>query len=501
MYFLSFLSKTRYFFITIFALVLLFLLWQWVSPLGRWSCYVNFSNNNLHHLFNTSSSACLSQPSPLERYAYGPEGKLIMLADPLYFSVFSPRRFEDLELEIIFKPHLSEAHPIFELGFLADEKLWRYQLKPVYNLWLENVSDDWHSVANDSLYLFQREDNFSSISDFFNSWPENREELCGGINCLAVYNISEDLVPLAFQIDHFPQGEHKSIFPYAFRGAHQFYFYLTDDTLELSGSFQDLNKNKDRDDLEILIFKERKQVAAIKIIDNRVEEELSGEISAWQNFRLSRDDLSTGLYNLEIRASDDLIIDKLSVNSPYLSAVNKIWPISEEPISLITDSSHLQIKALSPLALQNINFADQIFNISEIYKQYELLEPEASWNQIKLSRGGLILETNGVFASHPNTLLNPRHPRLDRFTFNSKNIDFILADYNKVERLDNDWYRAKINFSTNNFYRENNQYNLILSVPGMRLDSGAGGLLEIKSIKVNFKGNNLKDKLKNIFKL
>jgi len=493
-----FLSKIRYFFGIIFVFVLIFLFWQWLSPLGAWSCRVNFSNNNLKHLFKTGFLACLSQPSPSERYVYGPEGNVIMLSDPLYFSVFSPRPFSKIELEIVFRPYLGGSNSVFETGFLADAKLWRYQLKPIYNFWLENISSDWHLVKNNNLTLLQKQHQFNSIEEFLKIWETDKEALCAESNCLATYNLAEGFLPIPLKFNDLQADSNYTIFPYAFRGSHQFYFYLTEDGLELSGSLMDLNENKDKDDLEILVFSESKQVAALKIIDNRLQTELSAELSPEQAFRITKAELPAALYKIDIRATDDLIINNFKVNSPYLSAINKIWPISEKSVSLVTDAPYLQIKALSPFSLQEIYFSNQSLLLDKIYHQYEILSNQVGKQEIQLVEGGLILENNGVFASSPTSLLNPNYARLDRFIFNNDNIEFILADYKQVEVLGDGWYRAKIDFDSTGFYRENNKYSLILSVPGLRLDNGSGGLVEIGEININFSGNSLRGKIQSL---
>jgi hypothetical protein len=491
-----FLSKIRYFFITIFVLVPMFLLWQWLSPLGHWSCNTDFSNNNLKHLFKTDSSACLGQPSPLERHAYSPDGKLIMLADPLYFSVFSPRPFSKVELEIVFKPHLGSANAVFEAGFLADAKLWRYQLKPVYNLYLEKLAADWQVARSNNLTLFQKQKRFNSVEDFLENWQSNDRGVCKDFNCLATYNLTADVLPTALRLDNLYFNQDYREFPYAFRGPHQFYVYLDETGLELSGSFIDLNENKDKDDLDILVFSGNKQMATLKIIDNRLEMELSAKPSSQQSFIINREDLPVGLYKIDIRASDDLIINSFRVNSSYLSAINKIWPISEGPVSLVTDTAYLQVKSLSPFSLQEINFSNSSLNLDQIYYQYEIVSDQAGWQEINLAQGGLILENSGVFASDPNSLLNPSYPRLDRFAFSNEQIDFVLADYSQVEALDDGWQRAVLDFESAALYRENNNYNLIMSVPGLRLDNGASGLVEIKEINIKFSGSSLWDKVR-----
>jgi len=274
------------------------------------------------------------------------------------------------------------------------------------------------------------------------------------------------------------------------------YFYLSGSTLDLSGVITDRNDNKDSDDSEFLLFTNNRQVASVKIPDNRPEKEEGGDLSAPQSFQISRSDLSPGLYRLEFRASDDLLLSNLSVNSAYLSAINKIWIEGGSPVNLLTDAAYLQIKALDPAVLQAVNFGQTAMDVTEIYHQYEIKNKQSGPHDISLVSGGLILENNGVFALTASTLINPDYPRLDRFAPLTGKLDYILADYQPTITLADAWFKSSLDFAVADFYRENNQYSLILSAPGLKLDSGAGGLVEIKEIKIRFYGKSLPEKIK-----
>jgi hypothetical protein len=209
--------------------------------------------------------------------------------------------------------------------------------------------------------------------------------------------------------------------------------------------------------------------------------------------------LKPGLYRLDFRASDDLMIKNLSINSQYLSAVHKIWVEGDEPINLVSDASYLQLKAFNPAALQTINFDQTELEIEKIYSQYEVKSKEQgiAWHNIHLNRGGVILENNGVFALNGEFILNPNYPRLDRSTILTTNLDYVLADYKLAKPLADNWSQSNLDFSTVNFYREDGNYNLILSIPGLKLDQAASGYLEIKEIKIRFYGNSLWFKIRN----
>jgi hypothetical protein len=492
--------KLRIFWLGVIILILLFLLWQKVAPTGEWICEQNFKANSFNFLSETlGGKSCLSKVSPVDRAISNDNGPLIVLADPVYFSVFTPRPFSRAEVTITYRPHLSSSTPIIEAGFLADNKLWRYDLKPVYNLWLEKALVDWTSLSIDNLHLFQREKKFDSIFDFLDAWQNNTGEVCSSPHCLAVYNFDLNGFPPAINLDLLNKNTGSLVFPYMLRGAHQFYFYLSGEELNLAGELIDRNESKDKDDVEITVYHGKKNIVSLVIKDDGLEIEGSGDKGKSRPFVINQDGLKSGLYRFDFRTSDDLMIKNLSINSQYFSALHKIWLEGDEPINLVSDASYLQVKAFNPTALQVINFDQVELEIEKIYSQYEVKSKEQgdAWHNIHLKRGGLILENNGVFALNGEFILNPDYPRLDRSTVLTTNLDYVLADYELAQPLAGAWLQSYLDFSTVNFYREDGNYNLILSIPGLKLDQVASGYLEIKEVKIRFYGNSLWPKIKN----
>ena len=288
---LSFRRKIRIFWLILLFLIVIFFAFRFVSPSGSWRCRQDFAGSNiLPDFLSLSAPACISSASPAERVVRTADGPLLVLADPIYVSIFSPRPFSHAEVEIVYRPLLSSSPPVFEAGFLAD----------------------------------------------------------------------------------------------ALRGAHQFYFYLPQAGLELNGSFFDLNNNKDNDEAQFLIFSGQRQVVSVNLADQRPQAEESADRSPVQAFSISRSDLAPGLYRLEFKANDDLVLNSLRVNSSYLSAINKIWPFDQEKISLLTDAPYLQVKSLDPGALQDFSFGQERLSLSEIYHQYEFKSRQGGVQAINL---------------------------------------------------------------------------------------------------------------------
>ncbi|MDD3285272.1 MAG: hypothetical protein PHG95_01380 [Patescibacteria group bacterium] len=481
-------KKIRIFWLILLFFIIIFLAYQFISPGGDWNCEYSFSS--------LRGSSCLGEAAPSERAIKTQGGPLLILGEPVYFSVFSPRRFSHVTVQITYRPHLSSSTPIFEAGFLADKKLWRYRLQPVYNLWLEQGLSSWTKLSSGDLRLFQRENKFSSVSEFISAWQNQGSSFCSRPRCLAVYNVSLEDAPPALDLRSLSQSSEDTIFPYPLRGEHQFYIFLDKQGLSLSGNLIDLNENKDIDDAEILIFSGKNQVASLSLPDERPQKEESGDQVLAQPIKIVNSDLPAGLYRLEFRAGDDLILSDLSVNSSYLSVINKIWPFTENEVSLVTDAPYLQVKALSPAALQTLDFGGRRLELTEIYKQYELKGARWGGENIRLNTGSLILANNGMFAASSSALINPDYPRLDRFSSLDGQLDFVLANYRPATINEDAWLSSTLEFEAFDLYRERGRYSLILSIPGLLAEGGGGGSVEIKSINVEFSGASLIDKIK-----
>jgi hypothetical protein len=495
---ISFKYKIRIFWLILLIIISLFLLWQKISPSGEWICRHDFRGKPFDLLADSlGGRSCLSVPTPVERVIVNNDKALLVIADPVYFSVFTPRAFSRAEVEITYRSQLSSSTPIVEAGFLADNKLWRYDLQPVYNLWLENTLTGWESLSMGSIHLFQRQKKFDSIFDFFNAWQNDSSSICVTSRCLAVYNFNLSGFPPSLNLAQLKNNSESLNFPYTIRGAHQFYFYLSESTLNLGGELIDRNEGRDKDLVEISVYKGDKLVTLSEIKDSGAEIEGGGDWSELKYFQVNKDNLEPGLYRLDFRVSDDIMISNLNLNSQYFSALHKIWLENDEAVHLITDASYLQVKTFNPAALQEFKFDEKILNIEEIYKQYEIKGSESDIHAIDLARGGLILENNGVFSLNKESLLNPDYPRLDRSLGISTQFDYILADYKLVKNESDNYLSSTLDFSTSNFYREEGRYNFILSIPGLKLDQVNTGYLEIKKIKIRFYGNSLWFKVRN----
>ncbi len=452
-------NKIRLFFIIlsfIFGSVFIYIK---ISPLGSWSCQSNF--NRINHLFLGQS--CFSKPFPNDRFNL--EENLIIKGDPLYFSLYSPRNFDKLNLEIKFKANLDEKNPVIEAGLLVNKDLWHYKLKPVYNYWLEDYQNNWQEL---------------SVGDEIeNILSKNCEDVPYSL-CLAQYNVNEDLPK--FILDKKSSIIENDL---SLRGHHSFYLYLKDSDLDLKLQAEKISLNLEDSSIELDIYSNNSL-----ILSQMFNEEEFSNISVYLAA------MPEGIYRVDLKTNDNIVFNNILVNSSILSFRHRLWLYSslDRNINLVSDSKVLQVKVQEPSAYQTLIFNDQEIKLNELYRQYEIINSDNnSHYNITLESGGLLLETPGVLAFDSQYLFNPNYSQLNRYY--QKQAKFVLFNYQKVSRLDDNYFLAELEFDLSGVYREDNKYSLIISIPGLRAEDNNDNNLEIKNIKAKFFGKSLIDKI------
>ncbi len=415
-----------------------------------------------------------------------------LIGDPIYFSVFTPRTFDKAKMTIVYRDNLALDTPIVEAGVLVDNILWRYDLKPVDNKALDYLMMKWNKIEEAGLILLQKEKNYNSLSDFNKDFEAgNLKDCASGLeNCLAVYNYSPNY---NYQISNYKTGQ-PIVLEKPLRGAHQFYVYLNNEPLRLEFILADLNQDLKAAPIEIKIYSGDKVVASESLADENLKPG-SGEVEE-RKIVLNPTNLKPGVYKVEVKITDDMVIKKIVSSLSRLSFINKVWPVSNAgPLTLYTDSNYLQVKALNPASLQTINFAGLGFKVTEPYRQFDfksdlLIKSKA----IILKKDDVILENNGVFAWSPESLFNPSLPKVDRYFSVKTDAGYIVANYNKP--LSEEGFKtATVDFDLKGAYREKGKYSFMISVPGLKSDDNIDDNLEIYQIKIELNGRTLWQKI------
>lgn len=480
------LLRIRITWLLLLILLLVFFLFLKVVPCGQ----ISYSRDYSQWL--KSGKGFVYGFTPAERVDLKSGQLPRLIGDPIYFSVFTPRTFDEAKLIIKYRDRLSSETPVVEAGVLVDKLVWRYDLKPVQNKILDELKFSWPRLADENTKLIlQRDKNYSSVLDFERDLQAGQLKDCPGgvLSCVAVYNYP---LELTFRLPDY-QKSSPLVISTPLRGAHQFYIYLKDEPLKLDFEFVDLNQDKELDPIIVTIYRGSEVIASQLLVDNNVN--LGNGQTEEKKLSLLEPKLPSGVYKVEVRVNDDIVIKKITSSIDKLVFINKLWPVSTPGrLTFYTDQNYLQVKALNPAALQTIKFGEQSFKISETYKQFTFkTEAATPVKKIQLPGDEIILENGGVFAFSPESLFNPGLKKIDRYFVPSEETKYLIANY-QIPRGDSELRTAEANFNLIGVYREKGKYNFMISIPGLQ---GTGGYLEIQEIKLEFKGRTLWQKIFN----
>lgn len=479
-----FLFKLRLFLGSFLIIVVLIFLYFKVVPFGRISYEKDWSAKL------RSGKGFISDFKPAERLDTTASDSLTVLADPVYFSLFTPRAFDQARVTVKYRDRLGSSTPVIELGVLKDKVSGSYELQPLQNDIVDQLRFSWPRLADDGgRLILQSSRNYSSEADFFKALQSGNLKDCPGgpLSCLAVYNYDLDLeYHLPDYVDVQPV-----VISQPLRGAHQFYVYFKKEPWRLSFDFVDLNLDKGQDPITVNVFRGNKLVASKSLGDNNPTPD-NGR-SENKNLTLSGIAETAGVYKVEIKASDDIIIAKTISSSDKLAFINHVWPVSGPGnLTLFTDVPNLQVMTLNPASLGKIDFGGQKFSVDKTDEQF-VFSALGGTKALTIKKDDLVLEGNGLFSFSANSLFNPSVKKIDRFFADSGSVRYVLADYERPIESDGIKTSSAV-FSLKNISRENGKYTFLISVPGLN-GKDSQGKLEITEIKIDLQGKTLWQKI------
>jgi len=417
-----------------------------------------------------------------------------IIANPVYFNLYTPRPFETAELEIKYKNKGDIS--LLEAGVLVDNISWNYDLKPVQNKLIDQLSLVWEKKNENNLLILKRPDDASSTYEcnFFNNNATSTD-----INNLAVYNYKPKITYVLNDYEA-GNGELKDLNNFhPLRASWQINTYIKSETLNFNFSFQDLNLNKDENSIDLLLFYEDELIDShnLSLEDVQTQEKLNLE------FKLAN--LPEGLYKIVLRASDDIITTNIKTAQSKLVFINKLRLFknnNSDGFSLFTNSKKIQSKTIYPDSLQKIKIEKEELNLKETYHQFESdishLVATSGIKMLDIKKDGIFLSGDGVFSFSYNNFFNPKIKKaIKGINVNNSNINCIIADY-KIPFKNDDCYIAHVFFNLKKAYRENNIYSFMISAPDLKMDDDWDDYLEIEQIKVKLRGRSLKEKISSI---
>ena len=429
-----------------------------------------------------------------------------IIGDPIYFSLFTPRRFNKAKLILKYRQKQNNNIPIIEAGVLADKTIWRYDLQPIENQIIDKLALTWNVIEENGLILLQRDKKYNSIEEFLKDMPDKNE--------VALYNTyvntheTNELKTNKTEVEadrglasKIPEAKPLSASVSAsLRGPYQFYAYVKSRNLNFDFTFIDLNENKDKDPIELRLYYDNKLVNK-KYLDDDIKNEISEEKKI--NFQTA--DLQNGIYKIELYVNDDIITEQI-ITKQEISFIHKIWiakqKLDENNLIIYTDSDELRVVTTNPDSLQTIKIDGLDLEINKTYKQFHaLINGNDQNSEIKLQKSDIILAGNGVFSFNKDSLINPVFKKVDanlKIDAENNKINYILAKYNAPTEH-NGWKTSFAEFDLTKAYQENGKYNFLISIPGLRADDDIDDWVKIDEIKVELEGKTLQNKILDLF--
>ncbi len=447
--------------------VVFFLLWQGVVPLGEITYSSDLKDGN----------DFIGKLDPDTRIEDG--GRRI-IGDPVYFSLRTPRSFQSVELEILYR---NEDFPLLEAGMLIDGDRWRYQTQPLENRIIDELLEDWHVLKENGLLLLQKQQGFQSKDDFLNNLPDFSE--------IAVYNYNLDR---EFILPDYKATSSSQTIDLDFRGSYEFYTYIKEEDLEFEFQVQDKNENEGPSPININLFFQGKLIDNEYLPDDGVVEAI-GEKTPPRRVSLKTEDLPEGVYKIELKANDDIITRQISTSQQKLSFANQVR-LAEEARSheFYVTGRELSAQVSNPAYRQALVLDSEELPLTQAYKRF-ITKLDCHPCFLDTESGGLILSSDGVFSLSQEALIDPSINRVDaNLDVEREGIEYILAEYTPPEKK-GDYRLARARFDLSSAYKEDGEYGLMLSVPGLRAEDDSGQYIELEEIRVNLKGRNLWQKL------
>ncbi|MDD4271898.1 MAG: hypothetical protein PHF50_03790 [Patescibacteria group bacterium] len=401
--------------------------------------------------------------------------------DPVYFFLKTPRRFEKAKVTVKFKN--TTDFPIMEIGLLNNKAAWSYDLKPLQNKIIDQLSLAWPIVPGEnSVRLIEREKKYDTVEQFLGNLPPPSE--------IALYNYS---IKNNFLLNNYEPGAESNLIDYSFRGSYQFYTYIKQEELDYVFNFTDLNINPEDDPVEIKVYSKDGEIYSAYSPDKKTNDNGRQVI-------IKKAGLPEGVYRFSVIANDDVITKSIATEQSRFVLINKAWLAegNKENFALFTNSRLVNAQIVNPASLGKIKVGDGFLDINETYKQYSV----KTLNQpakIELNKDDIIISGDGVFSFSESGLFDPKFKNVDgNLDINGEKINYVLTNYKTPVDSDG-WQTASAEFDLTRGYLEKGQYRFLISVPSLKAEESTQGEIIIKEIKVDLTGTTLKQKLKKYF--
>ncbi len=367
----------------------------------------------------------------------------------------------------------------FKMNYNPPERIGRISLQvisplsrldiPIFNHDL--IVSGWSKVENERYTLWQIEDQYSSIQEFFDSPPKS--DLKSPI--IASENI--DIPQNVFIEDYEPSDEY-IVYEQAIRARHELYTYIEDEPLDINFFFRDLNGYLGDDDGTIKLFNNAGNLIDFWIVEDDSIADVQPFPSDTLRFvNISKSDLPSGAYKIELDFNDTIISKietkqkKLVVHKNIFLADNiEYGENSTSPTTLYTNSNWLQFRTDHAFGLQTVQINDDPMDIFERGLSFRYLIDEEQISNLYIPSNDMRIFSDGFYSFTKDSFFNPRPSNtveLNKIA-NIASYDYVLTRNTNMIELDDGWFSNDFEFDVENWMiSEFDTIELQLSIPSL----------------------------------
>ena len=387
-------------------------------------------------------------------------------------------KIETVKLTLKFKPTINEVI----VGLRGNEKD-DFFFQPLYRDVFRDLN--WNKTEDKGLTLWQKEKKFNSLKDFINNSPLDK--------IIASYYLDLDKLQEIKNDGDKKDKNTKATIETPLRGSHTLQIKVNQSPLTLKVAKQDLNYYDGEDKLKIKVSKEGKDLTEKTIADDGIVDTNRLKLKP-QEETITLEDINPGIYKADLideSKNADILITRIEINQPKAIFENNIFILGNEPTSIWSSISELNIVTLHDLGLQTVKINDQYdLKIEQRDKRYsfdlmKLTDDKLTGKIYKLvsPKNDLIISGNGYFSFTKDAFFLPETIKTEKLNDleDPTSVDYILTGY-KLPKKEGEWFTAEAYFDLKDIKVEGDILYFSLEVPQI---IKYGGQLEIDYLDIS----------------
>ncbi|MFA5134736.1 MAG: hypothetical protein WC505_02995 [Patescibacteria group bacterium] len=412
----------------------------------------------------------------------------LITTSPLYFTLNVPRPFPKATISITYQN--PDAQPVLNLGVLQSDGQYAFETMAHYSPTIEDVinsvgTSDWKSIQEGDLILLQRgKRNYLTIDEFLNDRPADNEILQYN------YPVLKSEVMPGYRAQSVPLTITKSL-----RGSHEIFTYVgIDEQLDITFSFQDINRHEGEDSIQVHVFDFRGNEIASYIVADDGETFASGRVHNEQVLRVALAMENHGTCRIAIETNDDVFIKGISSyqhllmfhDSIYLTDNAEYQDILGDkiitPTTLFSDAPSISARTSHNDGLQTLAVGAQELALTGLHSEYEATDL-TGMTKIVSPKNDVYLQGSGYFIFSQDQFFDTTFGLIPDINDveSLDGYDYIIAEYKRPE-INGQWHTATATVEVPELYYSDNSVQFIITLPGLPEN---GRLLHVQEVSVS----------------